>query len=91
MTFGRPSRPETSWRQTQMVPAELVTIRLDLGWSSVHGVGMFAGEAYVTGTKELLALEVHPARRYDHLGHWLELAQTWQRDVVRSVFDPDPF
>jgi len=52
---------------------------------------MFAAEAFVSGTRELLALEVHPIRRYDHLGDWLGRAQSWQRDVVQSVFDVDPF
>jgi len=52
---------------------------------------MFAAEAYVTGSKELLALEVHPLRCYDHLGDWLGRAQQWQADVVRSLFDVDPF
>jgi len=74
-----------------MVPPELVTVRLDLGWCAPDKVGMFAGEAYVSGTKELLALEVHPAHRYDHLGDWLGAAQRWQGDIVRSLFDPDPF
>jgi len=52
---------------------------------------MFAAEAHVAGSRELLALEVHPLRRYDHLGDWLEQAQRWQREVVRAVFDVDPF
>jgi hypothetical protein len=52
---------------------------------------MFSAEAHVSGSKELLALEVHPIRRYDHLGDWLGSAQQWQADVVRSIFDVDPF
>jgi hypothetical protein len=52
---------------------------------------MFAAEAHVAGTRELLALEVHPIRRYDHMGDWLAQAQTWQGDIVRAVFDVEPF
>jgi len=52
---------------------------------------MFAAEAFVPGTRELLALEVHPLRRYDHMGDWLEHAQRWQGHIVRAVFDVDPF
>ena len=89
--FAGPSRPATSWRQTLLVPPEIVTVRLDLGWDQPSHVGMFAAEAYVTGSKELLALEVHPLRCYDHLGDWLGRAQQWQADVVRSLFDVDPF
>ena len=89
--FGLPSRGETSWRQTLLVPPEQVTVRLDLGWLQPEHLGMFAAEAFVSGTRELLALEVHPIRRYDHLGDWLGRAQSWQRDVVQSVFDVDPF
>ena len=89
--FGRPSRGVTSWRQTLLVPPEQVTIRLDLGWLHLESLGMFSAEAHVAGTKELLALEVHPIRRYAHMGDWLESAQRWQADVVRTVFDVDPF
>ncbi len=89
--FAVPNRAETSWRQTLLMPPEMVTVRLDLGWYSPEKVGMFAAEASTTGTRELLALEVHPARRYDHLGEWLSAAQRWQGEVVRSLFDPDPF
>jgi len=89
--FAGLNRADTSWRQTLLVPPEMVTVRLDLGWYSPDKVGMFAAEAWTAGTRELLALEVHPARRYDHLGDWLGAAQQWQADVVRSLFDPDPF
>lgn len=92
---GRPlpalSRGETSWTQTLLVPPEQVTVRLDLGWCQPEHVGMFAAEAFVPGTRELLALEVHPLRRYDHMGDWLEHAQRWQGHIVRAVFDVDPF
>ncbi len=92
---GRPSplisRPETSWRQTLMVPPELVTVRLDLGWSPGQNVGMFAGEVYVSDSRELLALEVHPARTYTHQEAWLRCAQAWQAEMIRAVFDSDPF
>ena len=92
---GRPSpinsRPETSWRQTLLVPPELVTVRLDLGWHRKEHVGMFAGEAYVSGTRELLAVEVHPSRRYGEMEDWLGEAQRWQHEIVRAVFDVEPF
>ncbi len=89
--FAVPSRGATSWRQTLLVPPEQVTVRLDLGWLQPEHLGMFSAEAHVSGSKELLALEVHPIRRYDHLGDWLGSAQQWQADVVRSIFDVDPF
>ncbi len=89
--FAVPSRGETSWRQTLLVPPEQVTVRLDLGWLQHEHLGMFAAEAHVAGTRELLALEVHPIRRYDHMGDWLAQAQTWQGDIVRAVFDVEPF
>ncbi len=85
------SRPATCWRQTLLVPPELVTVRLDLGWASQHNVGMFAAEAYVTNTRELLALEVHPSRSYVTMQGWLASALQWQRAVVLDLFDPDPF
>jgi hypothetical protein len=66
-------------------------MRLDLGWSHEHKVGMYAAECFVPQTRELLALEVHPARTYDSIEDWLGAAQTWQGAVVRSLFDPDPF
>jgi hypothetical protein len=89
--FAGPNRGETSWRQTLLVPAEMITVRLDLGWHGPERIGMFAAEASVSGTRELLALEVHPAHRYDSLDHWLGSAQRWQASVVRDLFDPDPF
>ncbi len=86
-----PNRPSTSWRQTLLVPPELVTLRLDLGWARGPNLGMFAAEAYVSNTRELLALEVHPTRGYSTMQEWLDAAQTWQRAVVLDLFDPDPF
>lgn len=74
-----------------MWPQELVQVRLDVGWSSPHRLGMFAAEAYVPTTKELLALEVHPSARYDSLVQFLTRAQTWQGQVLLDLFDPDPF
>jgi uncharacterized protein YbgA (DUF1722 family) len=68
-----------------------MTVRLDLGWHLDERVGMFSGEAYVSHSRELLALEVHPSKHYDHLGDFLGAAQRWQEELVRSVFDPDPF
>ncbi len=52
---------------------------------------MFAAEAYVTGSRELLALEVHPVRLYTDLSDFLGCALRWQDDLLRTVFDPDPF
>ncbi len=86
-----PSRGETSWRQTQLCPPPLVTVRLDLGWHQAEHIGMFAGEVYVSTTRELLALEVHPARHYLLRSDWLSAAQRWQAEMVNAVLDPDPF
>jgi hypothetical protein len=58
---------------------------------SREGAGMFAAEAYVTGSRELLALEVHPVRLYTDLSDFLGCALRWQDDLLRTVFDPDPF
>lgn len=74
-----------------MYPVPLAQVRLDVGWHREDRIGMFSAECYVPGTRELLALEVHPSTRYDSLEHFLRYAQGWQRDVLRSVFDPDPF
>jgi hypothetical protein len=52
---------------------------------------MFAGEVYVSDSRELLALEVHPARTYTHQEAWLRCAQAWQAEMIRAVFDSDPF
>jgi hypothetical protein len=82
---------ENSWRQGILVPPEQVTVRLDLGWDSAHKVGMFAAEAFVPGTRELVAIEVHPPRTYLMMADWLGSAQRWQAEVVRAIFDPDPF
>ena len=84
-------RGETSWRQTTMYPPEIVTVRLDLGWYRPEDVGMFAGEAWVADTHELLALEVHPTRRYNNLAEFLTCAQEWQKAILHSVMDPEPF
>lgn len=85
------SRSSTSWRQTSLIPQEQITVRLDLGWSDAELLGMFAAEAYVPSTRELLALEVHPLCYYDGLEQWLGAAQRWQGAVVRDLFDPNPF
>lgn len=84
-------RGETTWRQTTMYPPESVTVRLDLGWYRPENVGMFAAEAWVSNTHELLALEVHPLRRYGSLLEFLTLAQTWQGALVNDLLDPEPF
>jgi hypothetical protein len=52
---------------------------------------MFSGEAYVPTTRELIALEVHPGRKYANLHAFLGHAVAWQSDLVVDVFDPDPF
>ncbi len=92
---GRPSpiisRPTTSWRQTSLLPPEQITARLDLGWDWRNHVGMFAMEAFVPATRELLALEVHPAAYYPTFHDWLGLAQRSQGLVVADLFDPEPF
>jgi len=74
-----------------MVPPDLVTIRLDLGWNEAEQAGMFAAEAYVSASRELLALEVHPVRHYQGRQDWLSTAQRWQAEIIRAVYDPDPF
>lgn len=89
--LGGPSRAPTSWRQTFLIPPEQITIRLDLGWDRTHRVGMFSAEAYVPGSHELLALEVHPTKRYEGFHAWLDQAQAYQTAIVREVMDPDPF
>lgn len=86
-----PSRGETSWRQTSLVPQEMVTCRLDLAWCAPEGVGMFAAEAYVPNTRELLALEVHPSSYWATLDGFLGHASTWQVGMLRDLFDPEPF
>ena len=85
------ARGERSWRQTSLQPPTLLHVRLDLGWHSAERVGMFAGEAYVPTTRDLVALEVHPGRRYANLHAFLGHAVAWQSDLVVDVFDPDPF
>lgn len=85
------ARGERSWRQTSLYPPPLLHVRLDLGWASHERVGMFAGEAYVPTTRELVALEVHPGRPYANLHAFLGHAVAWQSDLVVDVFDPDPF
>lgn len=85
------SRGERSWRQTSLYPPSHLHVRLDLGWDPSSRVGMYAGEAYVPTTRELVALEVHPARRYANIHAWLGQALTWQSAMVVDVFDPDPF
>jgi hypothetical protein len=52
---------------------------------------MFAGEAYEPTTRNLVALEVHPSRKYANLHAFLGHAVGWQSDLVVDVFDPDPF
>jgi hypothetical protein len=74
-----------------MVPPELATIRLDLGWHPSEHIGMFASEAYVSNTRELLALEVVPSRAYPSLADFLSHASVLQRRLVLDIFDPDPF
>ncbi len=85
------SRGLTSWRQTSLIPPALATIRLDVGWHAADKVGMYAAEAYVSDSRELLALEVHPSRHYPDLEDFLSRAQTWQRGVLLDIFNPDPF
>jgi hypothetical protein len=82
---------ERSWRQTSLYPPTHLHVRLDLGWHPAERVGMFAGEAYVPTTRELVALEVHPARRYANIHAWLGHATNWQTGIVLDLFDPDPF
>lgn len=89
--FPLPSRGERSWRQTSLYPPSLLHVRLDLGWIPSERTGMFAGEAYVPTTRELVALEVHPMRRYANIHAWLGAALEWQGALVVDVFDPDPF
>ena len=74
-----------------MLPPDLVQCRLDVGWLAQERRGMTAIEAYVPGTRELLALEVHRLGLYDSLAHFLGEASKRQCDVLRDLFDPDPF
>lgn len=85
------TRPPTSWKQTLAWPAELVTVRLDIGWYSPERVGMFSGEVYDTATRELLALEVRPFTKALTLEQHVADAQAWQRELLFDVFDPAPF
>lgn len=89
--FGPSSARSTSWRQTLLTPVPLVQVRLDVGWHAAERIGMYSAECYVPNTRELLALEVHPSARYDSLEHFVGTAHAWQRAVLLSVFDPDPF
>lgn len=89
--LGGDVRGETSWRQSTMYPPEIVTVRLDLGWYRPEDVGMFAGEAWVSTTHELLALEVHPSRRYNNIHEFLTCAQEWQKSLLHDLLNPDPF
>lgn len=82
---------ERSWRQNSLYPPALLHVRLDLGWAAADRVGMFAGEAYIPTTRELVALEVHPSRRYANIHAFLGHAVAWQSELVVDVFDPDPF
>lgn len=74
-----------------MYPPSLVTMRLDLGWYPPESVGMYAGEAWVSDTHELLALEVHPVQHYTSLEEFMERAQAWQRTLMRDVMQVEPF
>lgn len=85
------SMGETSWRQTHLFPPAQITVRLDVGWDRTDCVGMFAGEAWVASTRELLALEVHPLARYDDLELFIGCAQRWQAQLLVDLLDPEPF
>lgn len=74
-----------------MLPPEHCQVRLDVGWAPGVRIGMWAAEAWIPGTKELLAMEVHPSRRFDSLEHFLDVTTTYHRTVLRDLFDPDPF
>lgn len=74
-----------------LVPPDQVQVRLDVGWLPGVRAGMWAAEAFIPHTKELLAMEVHPTRRFDSLEHFLEVTTTYHRTVLRDLFDPDPF
>jgi hypothetical protein len=52
---------------------------------------MYSAEAFIAATRELLALEVHPVRYYTSIEDYLDQALAWQREVMRDLFDPDPF
>jgi hypothetical protein len=84
------SRP-TSWRQPSLLPQTLVQARLDVGWRSPERVGMFSLEAWVPGTHELLAMEVHPAYHSPTLAQFLRDAAAHQIGVLSDLFDPPPF
>lgn len=86
-----PARRETSWRQPSLLPQPLVQARLDVGWRSPELVGMFSLEAWVPGTHELLAMEVHPSCRYPTLAQFLRDAAAHQIGVLSDLFDPPPF
>ena len=53
--------------------------------------GVYAAEATNPDDGTLLALEVHPLKRYDGLARFIGQAQAWQREVLLALFDPDPF
>lgn len=74
-----------------MLPPDQVQVRLDVGWLPGVRAGMWAAEAFVPGTRELLAMEVHPTRRYDSLEHFLYITRNHHCTVLRDIFDPDPF
>lgn len=84
-------RGERRWRQGLMHPPQLIHVRLDLGWDTSARIGMFAGEVYIPTSRDLIALEVHPARKYANIHAFLGHALGWQGDLVVDVFDPDPF
>lgn len=81
----------TSWRQAGLFPSSLVQVRLDVGWDADHRVGMFAAEAFVPTTKELLAMEVVPSTRYDSLQQFCGVAGERHVLLLTDLFDPDPF
>jgi hypothetical protein len=86
-----PLRGETSWRQTRIFPPSLVQARLDVGWHAGDRIGVSSIEVFVPGTRELLALEVHPNRPYPSIQDLISHTSEWCGVVLRDVLDPDPF
>lgn len=52
---------------------------------------MHSIEGYIPDTRELLALEVVPLRRYANLEVFLATVRESQAEMLRDLLDPDPF
>ena len=81
----------TSWEQTLLAPPEVVEVRLRIGVIAGEDHMRWQLEVMDPRTKELLAMEAHPAARFSNLADELPAmgARLWE--LLSSVTNPDPF